>query len=1580
MGANSMNSIKLAQHIENRYRRYLKTTFYFKDPDLRKSFEASLDAGHLTKGPYIEATPIFKRSDNPRILFSRLLGFTPDEGFLKAVEGDRCLYQHQKDAIEKTFNGNNIVVTTGTGSGKTESFLFPILLHLYREFKTGELCDGVRALILYPMNALANDQCERLGQIHKQLSEANSPFRFNFGQYIGETPNDENDFRRNARDHIANRLPGELVLRSEMRKKPPHILLTNYSMLEYLLLRPDDSLLFDDGLAKWWAYLVLDEAHQYRGSRGIEMAMLLRRLKQRLREGGRSGPFRCIATSATLSGGKSDNAAIASFATDLFGEKFHDENIILGHTETITEPGTESLLPEDYHLLKKIINGDDTDPDSHIDALGSKLGIQLQHDDLLGNISRILQYDYRSTDLRRCITNNAIEVQKIATKIFHDVMGEKQQISALSELVELLLRVRDYKSGSPLLSARYHIFLRSLEGAYISYLPQKKVFLDRKTEVDESSVFEIALCRECGQHYFVGQKNIKSGKLTEAIRDPGDLNFGAAFFRPVDNDSDVAEDEDRESNKQVFKLCVQCGEIERGETKCEHNSSILVVKEDSPESEDKADQMAKCGACGYNAAGRDPVREVVHGADGPHAVIATTLYQYLPKERKKVLAFADGRQEAAFFAWYLEDSYKDIMSRKLILKVAQKLGCHASDGFSLRELATELRNVFRVNNIYPPAIGDVELRREAWLRLYREFLTDELRISLEGVGLIKWFIKWPNWLQLPEILMRDPFWLTEKEAYALIYILLDSMRIDRATELSAEKGVSLDWSDLDLQGAQQQFRIGLPRTSKGSYRNRYIRSWDGKTGKRARFLTKLLMKKGIAETEATTRAVEALRIIWETIQKCDANAPSSHDRLLLSVDDARRLNPDWWRLSPISNAEAIYQCNTCGRIHTTSVYDICPRPRCPGTLKQLERRLLEPNHYSLLYEEDFVGLMRVEEHTAQLDKEKAREFQREFKEGKIHVLSCSTTFELGVDLGDLDTIFLRNVPPEAFNYSQRVGRAGRRIGYPGFAVTYCRRGPHDLYHFSEPQRMLMGRIRSPTLSIRNEKIIVRHITAWVLSVFFRTHEYRERFNTVENFFKNFDNPSGVADLKDFLTTHKVELEKTLCNIIPADMFAAIGLTDGQWIARIAGKTIVNIGGNLVEETSKLLLAQDVVSDDYRSVRNIRKTAFEKEDDKTVEWAGARAKDIAGEEVLSFLSRKAVIPKYGFPVDVVELDTQQTQQNREAFEVSLQRDLSIAISEFAPTSKLIANKKIWTSYGLKKVAEKEWDRWWYARCTIHNRFERKQYIKGEKRPSFISCCNHMVISQYIDPKFGFVTSRDRPEEPKSRPTKVFTTRPYFAGFKEDIEESKIDLNEIILTRVSPGFMVVLCEGRHGRGFYVCGQCGAGFRKREASHKNSYGQVCHGGGILPEEASLGHEFLTDVLKIQFSIRPENIQDLVWFSYSLAYALVEGAAEVLEVPSTDLNATVAHREQYDISPVILYDNVPGGAGLVARLEDKKVLQDCLEAAKNRVGGNCDCAEDTSCYGCLRSYRNQFAHQHLNRGPVKRYLELIISRWEKR
>lgn len=1556
----TINPIELAREVEDSYLRYLETSFYFRDPELRRSFKQALASGRLIKGPYLEGTPVYKRGRTPKEVAEEIMGFPPDEGFLRAIQGERALYQHQEEAVRKVAAGKNIVVTTGTGSGKTESFLYPILLHLYQEYKAGTLCPGVRALILYPMNALANDQRERLGEISAKLRKYASGFNFTFGQYIGETPEDEGDSNRNAEDHLRNRFPGEFVLRSEMRKTPPHILLTNYSMLEYLLIRPFDSPLFDNGLAKWWTFIVLDEAHQYRGAKGIEMGMLLRRLKQRLREGGRTEPFRCIATSATLTNAEQEKGLVAQFASELFGEGFAEDGVVFGVTEDIPSNGTHKLQVEDYETIFSSLTTDSKNLLHKYDDLNK----EVETCDIVKIAGNILRNDQRATKLRQIVTQEAVDLVEISNALFPE-LAEGSRINALSLLVELLIKAVDPATGTPLLSARYHFFVRSLEGAFLSCYPENKISLDRSGDMGEGKFFEVALCRECGQHYLVGQ--ITKNQLEEAIRDPGDPDYGAIFFRPLKpeeieelecayNEEFDDEEEDSHAFRRLYRLCIICGYIEPIDPKklgeatpvlpCGHEDFIYIEQQEG--SEEKPDQIPKCSFCQYK--GQDPVREITHGTDGPHVVIATGLYKRiynrLPAEHRKILAFADSRQEAAFFAWYLDNSYHEILNRSLIYKTISELSAYSKQGLSLREIAGGMEETYKEKGLFPPSMGELEQRNKLWTYLYREFLTDEKRISLEGVGLIKWFLKKPDNFSIPEELYHPPWSLSKEEAEDLIFILLDFLRTDKAVDLIVREGVRISWNDLNLQANQKSVVYLESGVLKKSQRPRLCR-WNGLQGRRAQFLIKLLTAKGLNKDEAREEAAKILAVIWDAVRGVgveDVYKICSHNK------DGYRLNPDWWRAVAFKPDDSVFVCDTCGRIQTVSVSAVCTRYRCPGRVSMIKIKDLEADHYNQLYQSDLPGLMRVEEHTAQINHEKGREFQRDFKSGKIHVLSCSTTFELGVDLGDLNIVFLRNVPPESFNYTQRIGRTGRRSGIPGFALTYCRKSAHDFYHFNNPQRMLKGTIRAPVLHIGNEKIIFRHVAATMFSYYFREH--RERFEKVEDFIGDFTSPAAVPDFKNHLLEKREKHEEVLKKIIPKEMWDRIGLGDRTWIEKIAG------------DDSRLRLAELEIAGDFRSVTNIEQKAAERKDYRKADWARKRQDTIKTESTLAFLSRKAIIPKYGFPVDVVGLDTQSIQQTTESQQVALERDLSLAISEFAPSSRLVANKKEWVSYAVKRVPEREWERWYY--CLSHNTFIKKE--KREER-ELGKCCRGM--REFIIPRFGFVTNQERAQEPKGRPNRLFSTRPYFVGLKGS-KPVELDFGAVVVAKAALGQMVVICEGRKGAGFYICTSCGAGFCSRQQTHNNPFGGKCLG---RLEKVSLGHEFVTDVLGLRFTIPSNNAMDPYWFAYSLGTALVEGTSEVLEIPSTDLNVTIIYDALHDSHQIILYDAVPGGAGLVARLEDKAYLYDALKASYERVGGNCGCRENTSCYGCLRSYRNQFAHQKMQRGPVKEYLSAILA-----
>ena len=700
-----------------------------------------------------------------------------------------------------------------------------------------------------------------------------------------------------------------------------------------------------------------------------------------------------------------------------------------------------------------------------------------------------------------------------------------------------------------------------------------------------------------------------------------------------------------------------------------------------------------------------------------------------------------------------------------------------------------------------------------------------------------------------------------------------------------------------------------------------------------------------------------MRAIWNKICKDYNAAAKDADKLFLPAgpNGCFRLNLAWLRIKATQESDDLWQCDTCERLQFHNIRNVCQRNKCSGKLIARKAGDLAPNHYRNLYKDKEMPIrFRAEEHTAQIASWLAQKRQEEFKEGKIHLMSSSTTFELGVDLGALEVVFLRNVPPEPFNYAQRAGRAGRR-DTPGLALTYCRRNPHDLYHYADPEaRILKGEIRTPPLRLRNEKIISRHIAATALSAFFR--ENRERFRNVQSLIGgDWGNPRGRKDFQRFCQQNRDSLEMALRSIVLEEMHEKTGLAgDGSWIEKVAGK-----GSRFAEEEMK-------ICEDYNNMERLR-TEFFKQRRVGGDRIVKRMNTIAGERALTFLSRQAVIPKYGFPVDVVELDTHPSSQS-EAAKVSLQRDLSQAIAEYAPGSKVVADKKEWESYGVKMIPGKELRVMRYE-CDEQHNFEQWEWKEGNQDEA-------PGGDKYLWPQFGFVTDFFKKlKEPQwqtqrlyiTRPQRLYTTRPYFAGFdkKADPEADKREFLGVEITPALPGTLVVLCEGKNGRGFHICLKCGAGFPdSKSPPHKSPNGADCTG---TLYKLSLGHEFVTDVTRLDFPYLRDKEK-----AYSLAYAVLLGAASVLEVPDADLNATITGRTAGGLS-IVLYDNVPGGAGLVANLYEENTFREVLEAAKERVKGECGC--DSSCYGCLRSYRNQFAHPDLQRGFAFRRLEEALE-----
>jgi len=294
------NPLAQSEFISKEFSNYVRSTFLLKNEKYNDDFSKELQNSILTKGPFLKLELPFEKSSSINDLIK---SGKVSKSFNKitSIDPHQTLYKHQYDALNRINEKSNIVVTTGTGSGKTEAFLYPILNELFKKIEINGSLSGIQVILLYPMNALVNDQLERLRKLLSDIPE------ITFGFFTGDTP--ENYYRSNRERYINEQFQkdeikppiNEKLTRDEVRLSPPNILITNYSMLEYLLVRPKDSAILNTETLSDWSFMVLDEAHSYRGILATEVSHLLKRLQV---FAGRTPQF--ILTSATLGNTEED--------------------------------------------------------------------------------------------------------------------------------------------------------------------------------------------------------------------------------------------------------------------------------------------------------------------------------------------------------------------------------------------------------------------------------------------------------------------------------------------------------------------------------------------------------------------------------------------------------------------------------------------------------------------------------------------------------------------------------------------------------------------------------------------------------------------------------------------------------------------------------------------------------------------------------------------------------------------------------------------------------------------------------------------------------------------------------------------------------------------------------------------------------------------------------------------------------------------------------------------------------------------------------------------------------------------------
>ncbi|MCJ0906503.1 DEAD/DEAH box helicase [Rhodococcus sp. ARC_M6] len=1532
--------------IEGSYKRYLKTLLAPRDPKLAAAFDAAVDdTALLTKGPMLELTPPYA----PGASLRELIGdgvLHPDfvELDSEAVPIDRPLYRHQESAIRKVVAGRNLVVSTGTGSGKTESFLLPILNSLIEERANRTLTPGVRALLLYPMNALANDQLKRLRTMLATMPD------ITFGRYTGETKESEKDARSIFRTLHPGQapLPNEMLSREEMRERPPHILLTNYAMLEYLLLRPADLDLFDGEHAGTWKYIALDEAHVYDGAQGSEVALLLRRLRERVARG---KSLQCIATSASLTGksAETQGSEATTFAHKLFDVPFEfvgddDSRQDLVTATRLPRRGAPTWTIDDDSLM------DLARPDADLSSLGGH--------SVSGDFADALHDEQRIADLKSIVSRGPADVRTLASKLWPD---DPEAMVRLEALVALGSKVSD-ASGNPVLSARYHMFVRATEGAYVSFTDElPRVFLGRH-EIDPETgraVFEFGTCLRCGAVHLAGDVSVHQGRQ---------------YFRPAKNDSSVrwlvvtgtddvgmvdedettlAEDLDTGVSTGMRNLCSGCGLL-GGSSECVSGECpggpVLQVREHATATR----VMSKCTECG--ARSRQVIRRLRTDTNAAPAVITTALYQHLPRaadetveqvgEGRKLLMFSDSRQAAAFAAPYLARTYGRMLERRYVTQALSDPK-NIDEEFSVEDLADETRRIATKAQYF-----DERATRKTTLRVVNPWIMAELmsmdeRQSLEGLGLMRVSLFRSRKTELPKGFLQ--LGLTPDEVWGLFEELLKTIRLQGAMTLLPE--VDIKASIFEPRNTQIRIR------SMDSDRNKRIISWlpgghAGTTNNRILFVRKVLAALG-----SEVPPDKVLNSCWKFLLEEGYVTPKTDN----FAGDVYQVDHEQLRIRP-GVESTWHQCSACRRLSANNVRDLCAHGTCDGTLHEFEVPPVEhdANHYRSIYRTLNAVPLAAEEHTAQWEATKAAEIQREFVSGGINVLSCSTTFELGVDVGELQAVVLRNMPPKTANYVQRAGRAGRRAASAALVLTYAKRSSHDLTKFQKPESMIAGEMRIPWIPIENERIGRRHAHSVALSAYFR-HRFERDGLTWKHagaFFSPSDDgqDSPASQVRMFLTPVPKSIHDALLQILPSSVAEIIGVHDGTWVDRLC-ELIATAEQEMCNDidTFKALIEEAKTSDKLAFGGRLQKTL------KTIEER----------QLLGYLANKNILPKYGFPVDTVELRTAHCEGDVGA-RLELSRDLSQAIFDYAPGNQVVAGGKLWTSRGLHKLPKRELEELKYRVCRNCNEFECGHELDVETHCP--SCEQEFGrIRTFVVPEFGFVADRKVDDVKTEPPQRLWGGASYVESIgkvAETFEWQSTGGMEVQARAGTRARMAVISEGS-GAGFYLCGWCGWAEASTGKPIKGGHQRPATGGACegRPQVVSLAHRYETDVAEFTFGdMSYDKESESRWLS--VLYALLEGASEALEISRDDIDGTLSWSKERKRS-IVLFDTVPAGAGAAKKIAEN--LEKVIQFAVDRVS-RCDCGSETSCYGCLRSFRNERFHDRLTRDGA-----LAIFQWLK-
>lgn len=1581
-------------------------------------------------------------------------------------------YVHQVRAWELLKNepAQSVVVSSGTGSGKTECFLVPILNDLAEQRRKGQIEEGVQALFLYPLNALINSQRERLRAWTKDFGGD-----IRFCLYNGLTPK-----REPSREERINN-PQEVMWRKELRESPPPILITNSTMLEYMLVRQEDSPIVQKSRGKL-RWIVLDEAHTYVGSQAAEISLLLRRVLHAF--GVSAEDVRFVATSATIGkvGDPESTRKLREYLASIAGLSVDRTHVVEG-TRSVPE------LPESTNTTDSVSLDLDSSRSQEPDKRYT-----------------LLSGNPHARALRSELAKGPRTLSDLASTVYGD-----SSVSSTKKTLELLDFARSAKLGRDnFLPLRGHIFHRTQPGLWACMNPDcehrqsslrddwehGKIYTERHETCEcGSKVFELALCHRCGTHYL--NCSIETDGESSWLK-PTEIRWSGRDFDNEVNDLELPKelrDSEKTSNSKRSKgsgaFFYRSRQSKGGEAGLEVDPRTGIITNGGGTGRllRRSGGPRSCPSCGE--------RELKDGAllrsarIGPRyflQICMPTLLEHVPEtdeqagnkpsHGKRIISFSDSRQGTARFALeaqigaergftraFLYHSVHDRIKpvadlqgliqkiseieedlesgacperyRPMLIEERRRLQKDRADAemgkIRWSHALTELANSRVVTSLLSKRwklFGQPEQPRKiAGILMYRELLRRPMRKeSLETLGLVK--------LAYPELddgsarlhhKNLDSLGVRPEEWQDFLTLLLNlAVRSMHAVNLDHESRRWLGercWSkfmvgaDANLQRKSRVARWPILR--EGASPHRFGR----------------LLCQGLnlsLDSQADRSLVnDLLRLAWE--QLCDL-------RVLTGTGDGYYLDLEAQaELRSVANA---WLCPTTRRVLDTTFRGLTPYlsknhaadaqakaivmpslkfvfPHRGGTngepIRKTEvahwlendERIVEGRRkgfWTAMSDKcaQHADYFRTEEHSAQQTGPRLKEIEDQFKEGWVNILSCSTTMEMGVDIGGLSAVAMNNVPPGPSNFLQRAGRAGRRNETAAVSLTMCKAQPHGEAVFREPRWPFVTPIHVPRVSLDSARIVQRHVNALFLTEFLHVLSPPNSLTLSAGWFlepAEDGMPAAYEQFVDWLTS-----EESLC-----DPNLAAGLEDLVRGSSLQGLSASELARESLSRLQEIIVPWksefDRLHEDLASVGGRAENRLESTPEQR---AMANHLDrLRGEYLLGELASRTFLPGYGFPTKVVpfvnttlnDIRTERLLNSKKGAKSRggsprrryPTRELSRAIREYAPGSEIVIDGSIHQSAGVnlnwKRPAadfnDKELQAFRFAwRCKVCGACSTSVVMPSACNACGASNKREFECLSYLQPAGFAVRLFSERHNDLSARTYIPMQRPWISvGSSPWVPLARPGLGRMRYS--SDGMLFHRSSGEKGFGYAICLSCGlaksehatAGnggsspigthFRLR-GSEQSGESQVCpagEGDRRILRHRHLGSSDKTDVFELQLTDpnRSRAVDDEKVLS-SIAVALRQALAEHLGVEERELGWDVVRsqslRDEKSRS-IVLFDTASGGAGFVGSASES--LSELLRRTREILLCAREC--DVACHACLLSFDTQFAVESLDR-----------------